>query len=64
MSKAVRGVMRDREGFQTLIELQAAVMAQQGMDAANSAMAAVVRKRIGAALRNFKRRGRPRTGMG
>ena len=57
MSKAVREVMRGQDRFHALKELHAAVMARQGMDAEDAVLAAIVRKRNGATLRNLKRRG-------
>ncbi len=53
MSRAVGGVLRDATGPMTVATIAAAVIAQRGLQDADQE---VVRKRVGAALRNFKRR--------
>ncbi len=54
MSRAVRKVLREAEGWLTIPALAERVAEARGMR--NPDMA-VVKKRVGAALRNFKRRG-------
>ncbi len=56
MSKHVRDAMRDAPGWMTLKQLQEAVMTARGMDADDAELAGTVRKRVGATLRNLKRR--------
>ncbi len=57
MSRAVRDALRDAADWMTLRALQENVMTARGMDLEDSALCAVVRKRIAGALRNLKRRG-------
>ncbi len=57
MSKHVRDAMRDASDWLTLKQIQETVMTARGMDLGDNALCVVVRKRIGAALRNLKRRG-------
>ncbi len=54
MSRAVRGVLRDATGPMTVAAIATAVIAQRGLQDADQE---VVRKLVGSALRNFKRRG-------
>ena len=56
MSKHVRDAMRDATDWMTLKQIQETVMTARGMDSDDDALAVVVRKRVGATLRNLKRR--------
>ena len=48
--------MRDASDWLTLKQIQETVMTARGMDLSDEEMAVVVRKRVGATLRNLKRR--------
>ena len=66
MSKHVRDAMRDAPDWLTLKQIQETVMTARGMDLGDDELAGVVRKRVGATLRNLKRRGQAedRHGLG